>query len=248
MTRYLIPFDDGGMTFPEEELPDVADAAHEVVQEAKDVGVWVFGGRLKGHEASVVATDGTVTDGPYPESKEHLGGFAVVDVPAREEALNWAAKIAVACRCAQEVRGSCPTRPSDRRRPATLEQDLPWPRGPTTPVRAHQPELGTGHLSLRSGVGQSPALVLDRIPATTDRAVERQPGPSRRVCPLIGQMSTSFTSAGATGLVSHPRKVALLRLPRRRPASAARPVPTVCSGDAELVAFRVCHGDQVFGL
>jgi hypothetical protein len=51
-----------------------------------------------------VATDGMVTDGPYPETKEVIGGFAVVDVPTREEALEWAAKIAVACRCAQEVR------------------------------------------------------------------------------------------------------------------------------------------------
>lgn len=58
-----------------------------MVQEAKDAGVWVFGGGLKGHEASVLATDGTVTDGPYPESTEHLGGFAVVDVPSHEEAL-----------------------------------------------------------------------------------------------------------------------------------------------------------------
>ena len=83
----------------------MAEAAQAVVQEAKDAGVWVFGGGLKDHEeASVVATDGTVTDGPYPESKEHLGGFAVVDVPSRDEALEWAAKIAVACRCAQEVR------------------------------------------------------------------------------------------------------------------------------------------------
>src|SRR5919106_846226 len=41
MTRYLISFDDGAMTFPEEELPDMAKAAHEVVQEAKDAGVWV---------------------------------------------------------------------------------------------------------------------------------------------------------------------------------------------------------------
>jgi hypothetical protein len=58
--------------------------------------------------ASVVATDGTVTDGPYPETKEVIGGFAVVDVPSREEALEWAAKIAVACRCAQEVRELLP--------------------------------------------------------------------------------------------------------------------------------------------
>src|SRR5438876_4124156 len=104
MTKYLISFDDGAMTFPEEELPDVDKAAHEVVQEAQDAGVWVFGGGVKGHEVSVVATDGVVTDGPHPETKRHIGGFAIVDVPSREEALEWAAKIAVACRCAQEVR------------------------------------------------------------------------------------------------------------------------------------------------
>ena len=51
---------------------------------------------------------GTITDGPYPETKEVLRGFAVVDVPSREEALKWAAKIAVACRCGQEVRELLP--------------------------------------------------------------------------------------------------------------------------------------------
>ena len=104
MTRYLISFDDGAMTFPEEETPDVAEAAHKVVQEAKDAGVWVSGGGVISQSASVVATDGTVTDGPYPETKAVIGGFSIVDVPSRDEALEWAAKIAVACRCAQEVR------------------------------------------------------------------------------------------------------------------------------------------------
>jgi hypothetical protein len=108
MTRYLISFDDGAMTFPVEEMPDVAEAAHKVVQEAKHAGVWVFGGGVVSQRASVVATDGTVTDGPYPETKEVIGGFSVVDVPSREEALEWAAKIAVACRCAQEVRELLP--------------------------------------------------------------------------------------------------------------------------------------------
>ena len=104
MTRYLISFDDGAMSFPEEDLRDVAEGCAGVAREAKDAGVWVFGGGLKGQEdVSVVATDGTVTDGPDPESKAYVGGFAVVDVPSREEALEWAAKIAVACRCAQEV-------------------------------------------------------------------------------------------------------------------------------------------------
>ena len=105
MTRYLISFDDGAMTFPEEDLPDVAEATHAVVQEAKDAGVWVFGGGLHSYEeVSVVATDGTVADGPDPESKTYIGGFSVVDVRSRAEALEWARRIAVACRCAQEVR------------------------------------------------------------------------------------------------------------------------------------------------
>ena len=109
MTRYLISFDDGAMTFPEEDLPAVADAAHAVVREAKDAGVWVFGGGLHSYEeVSVVSTDGTVANGPYPESKTYIGGFSVVDVPSRDEALAWAAKIAVACRCAQEVREFVP--------------------------------------------------------------------------------------------------------------------------------------------
>ena len=108
MTRYLISFDDGAMTFPEAELPDVDKAAHEVVREAQAAGVWIFGGGLNGHEVSVVATDGMVTEGPKPEIKKHIGGFAIVDVSSRDEALEWAAKIAVACRCAQEVRELLP--------------------------------------------------------------------------------------------------------------------------------------------
>ncbi|HEU0058893.1 MAG TPA: YciI family protein [Hyphomicrobiaceae bacterium] len=108
MTRYLISFDDGAMTFPEEAMPDVAEAAHKVVQEAKNAGVWVFGGGVASQSASVVATDGTVTDGPHPETKAVIGGFSVVDVPTREVALEWAAKFAVACRCAQEVRELLP--------------------------------------------------------------------------------------------------------------------------------------------
>jgi hypothetical protein len=104
MTRYLISFDDGAMTFPEEELSAVAEAAHRVLQEAKDAGVWISGGGVESQQASIVGTDGKVTDGPYPETKDVIGGFAIVDVSSRQEALEWAAKFAAACRCAQEVR------------------------------------------------------------------------------------------------------------------------------------------------
>jgi hypothetical protein len=104
MTRYLISFDDGTMTFPEDDLPEVDAAAHAVVREAKAAGVWVFGGGLLSQRASIVAADGTVTDGPYPEAKAVVGGFSVIDVASRADALQWAARIAAACRCAQEVR------------------------------------------------------------------------------------------------------------------------------------------------
>jgi hypothetical protein len=109
MTRYLISFDDGAMNhIPDEEWSDVGKASHAVVQEAVNAGVWVFGAGLQSQRASIVATDGMVTDGLYPETKEVIGGFSVVDVASREEALAWAAKIAVACRCAQEVRQLMP--------------------------------------------------------------------------------------------------------------------------------------------
>ena len=102
MTRYLISFGAHAMDhIPGEDMPAVAKAAHAVVQEAVNEGVLVCTGGLEDQRASVVATDGTVTDGPYPEA---IGGVTVVEVPSREEALACAAKIAVACRCAQEVR------------------------------------------------------------------------------------------------------------------------------------------------
>ncbi|MEV4478395.1 YciI family protein [Micromonospora coxensis] len=114
MTRYLISFDAGAMDhIPDEEMPDVGKAAHAVVQEAVSAGVFVFGAGLERRRASVVATDGTVTDGPYPETKEVVGGFTIVDVASHEDALAWAAKIAAACRCAQEVRQLMPDPEAD---------------------------------------------------------------------------------------------------------------------------------------
>ena len=105
MTRYLISFPSSAMNVPEEEGPDVARAAHAVIQEAKDAGVYLFSGGLdEDVQPVMVAGDGTVTNGTYPENKELNGGVTVVDVPSREAALEWAAKLAAACRCAQEVR------------------------------------------------------------------------------------------------------------------------------------------------
>jgi len=107
MARYLISFPDGAMAhIPDEEMPSVGDAAHAVLREAKAAGVWVHGGGLLyDTPVSVVAPDGRVSDvvaGPP------VGGFSIVDVASREEALVWAAKTAAACRCAQEVRELLP--------------------------------------------------------------------------------------------------------------------------------------------
>jgi hypothetical protein len=105
MPRYLISFDDGSMDhIPDEDWPAVGDAAHSVVREAKAAGIWIFGGGIQRQQSSVVSTDGTIRVGPVPETKAVIGGFSIIEVPSREEALVWAARIAEACRCAQEVR------------------------------------------------------------------------------------------------------------------------------------------------
>ena len=67
-------------------------------------GVWIFGGGILRQQATLVATDGTPSPGPLPETKPVLGGFSILEVPSRDDALAWAARLAQACRCPQEVR------------------------------------------------------------------------------------------------------------------------------------------------
>ena len=105
MPRYLISFDDGSMDhIPDADWPSVGEASHQVVRDAKAAGVWIFGCGILRQQATLVATDGTVTSGPVPETKAVVGGFSLIEVDSREEALSWAARIAAACRCVQEVR------------------------------------------------------------------------------------------------------------------------------------------------
>lgn len=105
MTKYLISFPSAAMDVTAEELPAVADAAHAVVQEAKDAGVWVFGGGIdEGVPPVMVDGGGNVREGTYAQTAQLEGGYSVLELPSYEAALQWAAKIAVACRCAQEVR------------------------------------------------------------------------------------------------------------------------------------------------
>ncbi|MDP9045435.1 MAG: YciI family protein [Pseudomonadota bacterium] len=105
MTRYLISFDDGAMAhIPVDEWGAVGEAAHAVVRKAKVAGVWIHGGGVEQQRASIVGTDGAVAPGPWPETKAVIGGFSIIQAATRAEALEWAARIASACRCAQEVR------------------------------------------------------------------------------------------------------------------------------------------------
>jgi hypothetical protein len=105
MPRFLISFDDGSMDhIPEADLPAVDESAHAVVREARASGVWIFGGGILRQQSSIVAPNGIISDGPEPETKEFIGGFAIIEVSSREEAHMWAARIAESCRCSQEVR------------------------------------------------------------------------------------------------------------------------------------------------
>jgi hypothetical protein len=79
-----------------------------VNDELRAAGAWVFAGGLHPTSTATVVRvgDGEVvtTDGPYLETKEHLGGFWVIEAADLDTALDWAAKATVACRAPVEVR------------------------------------------------------------------------------------------------------------------------------------------------
>jgi hypothetical protein len=110
MPRYLISFPSSAMDhIRAEEFPAVGNAARAVAREAMDAGVWVFGGGLSQDvDPVMVSGDGTVTVGTYPQTEGFDGGFSILDLPSREAAVEWAAKIATACRCDQEIREFMP--------------------------------------------------------------------------------------------------------------------------------------------
>jgi hypothetical protein len=103
MTQYLLSIYQPDGPAPEPEMLDpIMRDVDAVKQQMKDAGVWVFSGGL--HEpstATVVRAKGDdvlVTDGPYVESKEHLGGFTIIEAPDLDVALEWGSKLAQAVR------------------------------------------------------------------------------------------------------------------------------------------------------
>ena len=105
MAAYLISFPSAAMAVPADELAAVGRAAHAVIEEAKAAGVHVFAGGIDERVAPVrVSADGTVAMGGYPWAPTLDGGFAVLELPSRDDAIAWAARLATACRCEQELR------------------------------------------------------------------------------------------------------------------------------------------------
>jgi hypothetical protein len=105
MAKYLIYFPSAAMVVPDREREMVGRDAHAVIDEAKAAGVYVFGGGIDEAVPPVlVSADGAVAEGGYSWASPLNGGFTVLELPSREEAIAWAARIAKACRCQQELR------------------------------------------------------------------------------------------------------------------------------------------------
>jgi hypothetical protein len=101
MTQYLLSiYQPDGPPPPEvmAQMDTIMADVNALVQETKDAGVWVFDGGLHDSSTATVVRiksgDVLMTDGPYAEGKEHIGGFMVIQAPDLDAALAWARKLA----------------------------------------------------------------------------------------------------------------------------------------------------------
>ena len=111
MTQYLLSVhgsDEEYAAISEEEMQQAYAETGKFNEKLQAEGVWVFaGGLLSATQATVVDATGDkpiVTDGPYAESKEYLGGFWIIEAPDLDAALKWAAEGSAACKGKVEVR------------------------------------------------------------------------------------------------------------------------------------------------
>src|SRR4026209_2216745 len=99
MGKYLISFPSAAMVVPDGEWEAVVRDSHAVIDEAKVAGVYVFGGGIDEAVPPVlVSADGTFSKGGYSWAPPLNGGFTVLELPSREEAIAWAARIPQASR------------------------------------------------------------------------------------------------------------------------------------------------------
>jgi hypothetical protein len=98
---------DGGEP-PAEVLEPIMHDLDAVNREMREAGAWVFAGGLHPPETATVArpsgNEVLLTDGPYLEGREHVGGFTVVEAPDIDAALEWGRKLARAITLPIEVR------------------------------------------------------------------------------------------------------------------------------------------------
>jgi hypothetical protein len=111
MTVYMLSVHGSGDTEQNYAGVDIQEVFADVDRVNKEMmakGAWVFGGGLHPADTATVvrSENGEImtTDGPYLESKEHIGGFWIIKAADLDEALAWAKKATVACRGAVEVR------------------------------------------------------------------------------------------------------------------------------------------------
>lgn len=105
MAKYLISFPSAAMVVSDDDWEAVVRDSHAIIEEAKVAGVYVFGGGIDESVPPVlVAASGAVSEGGYTWAPALNGGFTVLELPSRDAAIEWAARIAQACRCEQELR------------------------------------------------------------------------------------------------------------------------------------------------
>jgi hypothetical protein len=109
MRQYLLSvYQPDGEPGPEIDLEAITRDVENLHNEMKEAGVSIFaGGLYPASSATVVRERGgepVITDGPYIEGKEHIGGFTVLEAPDLDAALEWARKSAAATRLPIEVR------------------------------------------------------------------------------------------------------------------------------------------------
>jgi hypothetical protein len=109
VAQYLLTiYQPDGPVPPPEVLEPIMRAVDAVNREMRAAGAWVFAGGLHPPETATVARlsgdEVLLTDGPYLEGKEHVGGFTVIEAPDLDAALAWARKLARAITLPIEVR------------------------------------------------------------------------------------------------------------------------------------------------
>jgi hypothetical protein len=111
MNQYLLAVHgvDGQPMPPQEVMMKMFADVEAFNKTLRDRGVWIFAGGLHPPASATVVRpqeggDFILTDGPFSEAKEHIGGFWVIKAPDLDAALDWAKKAAVACRAPVEVR------------------------------------------------------------------------------------------------------------------------------------------------